>query len=157
MSKVMQGKLDARGMKLGIIVSRFNDSVTQRLLEGSMEAILSHGGEERDIDVVRVPGSFEIPLFAYRMAASGLYDALICLGAVIRGDTPHFEYIAAEVTRGIGHAILQHRVPIAFGVLTTNSLEQALERAGAKMENKGYEAALTAIEMADLNRQMSRE
>ncbi|MGH7831723.1 MAG: 6,7-dimethyl-8-ribityllumazine synthase [Candidatus Binatia bacterium] len=154
MGKVIEGKLDARGMKFGIIVSRFNNSVTERLLEGSLEALKSHGSEEKNIDVVRVPGSFEIPLFAHKMAASGNYDALVCLGAVIRGDTPHFEYIAGEVTHGIGRAMLEHRIPIAFGVLTTNTLEQALERAGVKTENKGFEAALTAIEMADLNRKI---
>jgi 6,7-dimethyl-8-ribityllumazine synthase len=154
MAKVLEGKLDANGMKFGIIVSRFNNSVTERLLEGSIEALKSHGGEEKNIDVVRVPGSFEIPLFAHKMAASGKYDALVCLGAVIRGDTPHFEYIAGEVARGIGRAMLEYHIPIAFGVLTTNNLEQALERAGTKMENKGFEAALTAIEMASLNRKI---
>jgi 6,7-dimethyl-8-ribityllumazine synthase len=154
MAKVLEGKLDANGMKFGIIVSRFNNSVTERLLEGSIEALKSHGGEEKNIDVVRVPGSFEIPLFAHKMAASGKYDALVCLGAVIRGDTPHFEYIASEVARGIGRAMLEYHIPIAFGVLTTNNLEQALERAGTKMENKGFEAALTAIEMASLNRKI---
>ena len=154
MAKVLEGKLDAHGMKFGIIVSRFNNSVTERLLEGSIEALKSHGGEEKNIDVVRVPGSFEIPLFAHKMAASGKYDALVCLGAVIRGDTPHFEYIASEVARGIGRAMLEYHIPIAFGVLTTNNLEQALERAGTKMENKGFEAALTAIEMASLNRKI---
>jgi len=154
MAKVLEGKLDAHGMKFGIIVSRFNNSVTERLLEGSIEALKSHGGEEKNIDVVRVPGSFEIPLFAHKMAASGKYDALVCLGAVIRGDTPHFEYIAGEVARGIGRAMLEYHIPIAFGVLTTNNLEQALERAGTKMENKGFEAALTAIEMASLNRKI---
>ena len=154
MAKVIEGKLNARGMKFGIIVSRFNNFVTDRLLEGALDALKSHGGEERNIHIVRVPGAFEIPLLAEKMAASGKYDALICLGSVIRGDTPHFEYISAAVTRGIGHAILQHRVPISFGVLTTNNVEQAMERAGTKTENKGFEAALTAIEMASLNREI---
>jgi len=154
MSRVIEGKLKAQGMKFGIIVSRFNNFVTDRLLEGALDGLKSHGGEERNIDIVRVPGAFEIPLLAEKMAAGGKYDALICLGAVIRGDTPHFEYISDAVTRGIGHIVLQHRVPISFGVLTTNNVEQAMERAGAKTENKGFEAALTAIEMASLNREI---
>lgn len=154
MAKVTEGKLNARGMKFGIIVSRFNNFVTDRLLEGALDALKSHGGDEKDIDVVRVPGAFEIPLLAEKMAASGKYDALICLGAVIRGDTPHFEYIADAVTMGIGHVIMKHRVPISFGVLTTNSVEQAMERAGTNTGNKGFEAALTAIEMASLNREI---
>jgi 6,7-dimethyl-8-ribityllumazine synthase len=119
-----------------------------------MEALKGCGGGEKDIDIVRVPGAFEIPLMAQKMAASGKYDALICLGAVIRGDTPHFEYIAEAATRGVGNTILEHQIPISFGVLTTNNVEQALARAGTKTENKGYEAALTAIEMASLNRQI---
>jgi len=154
MSRVIEGKLNAQGMKFGIIVSRFNNFVTDRLLEGALDGLKSHGGEERNIDIVRVPGAFEIPLLAEKMAAGGQYDALICLGAVIRGDTPHFEYISDAVTRGIGHIVLQHRVPISFGVLTTNNVEQAMERAGTKTENKGFEAALTAIEMANLNREI---
>jgi len=154
MSRVIEGKLKAQGMKFGIIVSRFNNFVTDRLLEGALDGLKSHGGEERNIDIVRVPGAFEIPLLAEKMAAGGQYDALICLGAVIRGDTPHFEYISDSVTRGIGHIVLQHRVPISFGVLTTNNVEQAMERAGTKTENKGFEAALTAIEMASLNREI---
>ena len=154
MSRVIEGKLNAQGMKFGIIVSRFNNFVTDRLLEGALDGLKSHGSEERNIDIVRVPGAFEIPLLAEKMAAGGKYDALICLGAVIRGDTPHFEYISDAVTRGIGHIVLQHRVPISFGVLTTNNVEQAMERAGTKTENKGFEAALTAIEMANLNREI---
>jgi 6,7-dimethyl-8-ribityllumazine synthase len=152
MVKMIEGQLDARGMKFGIVVSRFNSAVTDRLLEGALEALKAHGGEEKNIDVVRVPGAFEIPLAAKRLAASGRYDALICLGAVIRGDTPHFEYIAEAVTRGIGAVVLEHRLPVSFGVLTTNNVEQAMERTGEKSENKGFEAALTAIEMASLNR-----
>jgi len=152
MVKMIEGQLDARGMKFGIVVSRFNSAVTERLLEGALEALKAHGGEEKKIDVVRVPGAFEIPLVTKKLAASGQYDALICLGAVIRGDTPHFEYIAEAVTHGIGAVVLEHRLPVSFGVLTTNNVEQAMERTGAKTENKGYEAALTAIEMASLNR-----
>lgn len=154
MANVIEGKLNAQGMKFGIIVSRFNSFVTEKLLEGALDGLKSHGGQEGNIDVVRVPGAFEIPLLAYKMADSGKYDALICLGAVIRGDTPHFDYIAAEVSRGIADAISQHRIPIAFGVLTTNNVEQAMERSGVKSENKGFEAALTAIEMANLNREI---
>ncbi len=152
---VIEGKLDARKMKLGIIVSRFNNFITEKLLGGAMEALKQHGGEDENIDVVHVPGAFEIPLFAHKMAASGKYTALVCLGAVIRGETPHFEYISAEVSRGIANAMIEHRIPIAFGVLTTNTLEQAVERSGTKMGNKGYEAALTAIEMASLSREVS--
>ncbi len=155
MARVIEGKLDARQMKVGIIVSRFNNFITEKLLGGAMEALKQHGGEDENIDVVHVPGAFEIPLFAHKMAASGKYTALVCLGAVIRGETPHFEYISAEVSRGIANAMIEHRIPIAFGVLTTNTLEQAVERSGTKMGNKGYEAALTAIEMASLSREVS--
>jgi len=154
MGKLLEGKLEARGMRFGIIVSRFNNLVTEKLLEGALDAFKRHGAEEDQIDIVRVPGAFEISLMAHQLAATGQYHALVCLGAVIRGDTPHFEYIAGEVTRGIGKAILKYRIPIAFGVLTTNNMEQALERAGTKMNNKGFEAALTAIEMASLNKEI---
>ncbi|MBI2088310.1 MAG: 6,7-dimethyl-8-ribityllumazine synthase [Deltaproteobacteria bacterium] len=154
MARMIEGKVDAKGMRIGIIVSRFNNFVTERLLEGALEALRTHGGEERDIDIVRVPGAFEIPLLAHKMAAAGKYDALVCLGAVIRGETPHFEYIADAVTLGIEQAIVQYRVPISFGVLTTTTVEQAMARAGEKMGNKGFEAALTAIEMASLNREI---
>jgi len=155
MAKMIEGTLDARGMKIGIIVSRFNNFVTERLLAGALEGLSANGADDENITVVRVPGAFEIPLVAQRMAASGKYDALVCLGAVIRGDTPHFEYISDAVTRGIGEAIRQFQLPIAFGVLTTNSVDQAMERAGSKDSNKGYEAALTAIEMASVGRQIS--
>jgi 6,7-dimethyl-8-ribityllumazine synthase len=152
MAKVIEGKLDASGLKFGVIVSRFNNFVTDKLLEGALDALKLHGGADENIDVVRVPGAFEIPLIAEKMAAGGKYDALICLGAVIRGDTPHFDYIAEAVTNGLSRVMLEHCLPVAFGVLTTNNVEQAMERAGAKMENKGFESALTAIEMATLNR-----
>jgi 6,7-dimethyl-8-ribityllumazine synthase len=152
---VIEGKLDARGMRFGIIVSRFNSFVTEKLLEGALEALKTHGGEENNVDIVRVPGAFEIPLLAEKMAASGKYDALICLGAIIRGDTPHFEYIADAVTSGIRAVISEYRVPVSFGVLTTNNVEQAMERAGTRTENKGFEAAVTAIEMASLNREIT--
>jgi len=153
MAQSIEGKLDARGMKIGIIVSRFNNFVTERLLEGALDGVKSHGGEDENITVVRVPGAFEIPLVAEKMAASGRYDALVCLGAVIRGDTPHFEYVSDAVTRGIGKAVEKHQLPIGFGVLTTNDAQQAMERSGSKDANKGYEAALTAIEMVNVVRQ----
>jgi 6,7-dimethyl-8-ribityllumazine synthase len=156
MATVIEGKLDARGMKLGIVVSRFNNFITEKLLAGALDGVKGHGGEDKDVTVVRVPGAFEIPLVAESMAASGKFDALICLGAVIRGDTPHFEYVSEAVTRGIGQAISRHRVPIGFGVLTTNNVDQAMERSGSKDANKGYEAALTAIEMVNVMRQMAR-
>jgi 6,7-dimethyl-8-ribityllumazine synthase len=156
MATVIEGKLHARGMKLGIVVSRFNNFITEKLLAGALDGVKSHGGEDKDVTVVRVPGAFEIPLVAESMAASGKFDALICLGAVIRGDTPHFEYVSDAVTRGIGQAISRHRVPIGFGVLTTNNVDQAMERSGSKDANKGYEAALTAIEMVNVMRQMAR-
>ena len=154
MANVIEGKLDARGMKLGIVVSRFNNFITEKLLAGALDGVKSHGGEEENVTVVRVPGAFEIPLVAERMAASGRFDALICLGAVIRGDTPHFEYVSDAVTRGIGQAMWHYRVPIGFGVLTTNNVDQAMERSGSKDANKGYEAALTAIEMVAVMRQI---
>src|SRR3989338_10624857 len=123
MSRVIEGKLKAQGMKFGIIVSRFNNFVTDRLLEGALDGLKSHGGEEGNIDIVRVPGAFEIPLMAEKLAAGGKYDALVCLGAVIRGDTPHFDYIAEAVTSGLSRVMLEHRLPVAFGVLTTNNVE----------------------------------
>ena len=153
--RVIEAKLDAAGLKFGIIVSRFNDFVTDKLLDGALEALKQHGCEDNNIDVVRVPGSFEIPLLASKMAATGKYDALVCLGAVIKGETAHFEYISGEVTRGIGHAMMEHGIPIAFGVLTTYTVEQAMERAGKELDNKGYEAALTAIEMVSLGKKIT--
>lgn len=156
MTRVIQGEIDAQGLKIGIIVSRFNDFITERLLQGALEAVASHGGEEENITVVRVPGAFEIPLVAERMAAYGNYDALVCLGAVIRGGTPHFEYISDAVTRGVGRAMWNYRIPIGFGVLTTNDVQQAMERSGSKDANKGFEAALTAIEMANVLRRIPR-
>ncbi len=156
MTRIIEGKVDARGLKIGIVVSRFNHFITEKLLQGALEAVTSHGGEEQDITVVHVPGAFEIPLVVARMAAYGKYDALVCLGAVIRGDTPHFEYVSDAVTRGIGKTMWEYRIPIGFGILTTNNVQQAMERAGAKDANKGYEAALTAIEMVDILRQIPR-
>ena len=148
------GKLDASGLKTAIIASRFNDFVTARLIEGAVDCLLRHGSGETDITVIRVPGSFEIPLAAKQTASSGKYDAVICLGALIRGQTPHFDYIAAEVTKGIAQVSLDTGLPVTFGVITADTLEQAIDRAGAKAGNKGFEAALGAVEMADLLRQI---
>ncbi|MBI5026062.1 MAG: 6,7-dimethyl-8-ribityllumazine synthase [Nitrospirae bacterium] len=148
--KKYEGELQAKGLKFGIVVSRFNDFITNRLLEGAIDTLLRHGAEQHDIEVVRVPGSFEIPLVAKKLAQKKSYDAVICLGTVIRGATPHFEYIASEVAKGIASASLETGIPIAFGVITADTIEQAVERAGAKSGNKGWDAALTAIEMAQL-------
>ena len=148
--KVIQGELQAKGLKFAIIVSRFNDFITGKLLEGAVDGLLRHGVKDEDIEVFKVPGAFEIPLTAKRVAAKGSYDALICLGAVIRGATPHFDYVAAEVSKGVATASMETGVPIAFGVLTTDTIEQAVERAGTKSGNKGFDAAMTAIEMAQV-------
>jgi 6,7-dimethyl-8-ribityllumazine synthase len=156
MANVIEGTVDARGMKMGVIVSRFNNFITVKLLEGAMEGLKSHGGADDDLTVVHVPGAFEIPIVAARMAPSGKFDALVCLGAVIRGDTPHFEYVCDAVTRGISKAVWEYRIPISFGVLTTDNVQQAMERSGVKDANKGYEAALTAIEMVSVLRQLAR-
>jgi 6,7-dimethyl-8-ribityllumazine synthase len=156
MANVIEGTVDARGMKMGVIVSRFNNFITVKLLEGAMEGLKSHGGADDDLTVVHVPGAFEIPIVAARMAASGKFDALVCLGAVIRGDTPHFEYVCDAVRHGISKAVWEYRIPISFGVLTTDNVQQAMERSGVKDANKGYEAALTAIEMVSVLRQLAR-
>lgn len=148
--RVIQGELNAELLKFGIVVSRFNDFITSKLLDGAVDALTRHGASEDDIDVVKVPGSFEIPLAARKMAEKGGYNAVICLGAVIRGATPHFEYVSAEVSKGVAQASLETGVPIAFGVITADTLEQAVERAGSKAGNKGWDAALTAIEMAQV-------
>ncbi len=150
MPKFIEGKLDASGLKFGIIVGRFNSFISERLLEGALDALTRHGASDKGIDVARVPGAFEIPLAAKKMAALGKYDAIICLGAVIRGSTPHFDYVSAEVSKGIAHVSLDSGVPVAFGVLTTDTIEQAVERAGTKAGNKGFDAAMTAIEIANL-------
>ena len=152
MAKVFEGGLSASGLRFAIVVSRFNSFITERLLGGAMDALLRAGGGEDMIDVVKVPGSWEVPLVAAELARQHRYDAVICLGAVIRGDTPHFDYVAAEAAKGIAHAASETGVPVAFGVLTTNTLEQAIDRAGAKGGNKGFDAAMTAIEMANLLR-----
>jgi 6,7-dimethyl-8-ribityllumazine synthase len=155
MPNVLEGKKDAHGLKVGIVVSRFNHFVTEKLLEGAIDGFLSHGGTEDDLTVVRVPGAFEIPLAIDRMAASGKYDALVCLGAVIRGDTPHFDYVCDAVTRGVGDAVQTYKIPIGFGVLTTDDVQQAMERSGSKDANKGYEALLTAVELIHVMRALS--
>jgi 6,7-dimethyl-8-ribityllumazine synthase len=150
MPNFIEGNLDATGLRFGIIVGRFNSFIGERLLEGALDALVRHGADDGQIDVARVPGAFEIPLAAKKLAASGKYDALICLGAVIRGSTPHFDYVASEVSKGVASVSLETGVPVAFGVLTTDSIEQAIERAGTKAGNKGFEAAVTAIETANL-------
>lgn len=146
MPRFIEGKLDATGLKFGIIVGRFNSFIGERLLEGALDALVRNGADEATIDVARVPGAFEIPLAAKKMAQTGSYDAIICLGAVIRGSTPHFDYVAAEVSKGVAHVSLETGVPVSFGVLTTDTIEQAVERAGTKAGNKGFDAAMTAIE-----------
>jgi len=156
MVKVIEGAVDARGMKIGVIVSRFNNFITVKLLEGALEGLKTHGGADDDLTVIHVPGAFEIPIVAARMSATGKFDAIVCLGAVIRGDTPHFEYVCDAVTHGIRKAVWEYRIPISFGVLTTDNVQQAMERSGVKDANKGYEAALTAIEMVNVLRQLAR-
>ena len=148
--KCIEGELHAKGLKFGIIVSRFNDFITGKLLEGAKDALLRHGAKEDDIDVVKVPGSFEIPLVAKKMAVKGAYNAIICLGTIIRGATPHFEYVASEASKGIASASMETGIPMAFGIITSDTIEQAVERAGTKSGNKGWDAAITAIEMAQL-------
>ena len=154
MPKVVEGQLSAEGFRFGIIVSRFNDFICSRLVEGAMDALLRHGATEEKVSVIKVPGAFEIPPTAKKLAESGRYDAVICLGAVIRGSTPHFDYVAAEVSKGIANVALESKVPVAFGVLTTDNLEQAIERAGSKSGNKGYEGAVAAIEMVNLLKEL---
>lgn len=148
--EIFEGKLISDGLKFGIIVGRFNEFIGSKLLSGALDALKRHGANEKDIDIVWVPGAFEIPLVAKKMAKTEKYDAVICLGAVIRGSTPHFDYVSNEVTKGIANVSLGTELPIVFGVLTTDTIEQAIERAGTKSGNKGYDAAITAIEMANL-------
>lgn len=150
MPKYFEGKLTAEGKSFAIVISRFNDFITDRLLGGALDALTRSGAREEDVHIVKVPGAFEIPLLAKKMAAKGMYHAVICLGAVIRGSTPHFDYVCAEVSKGIAQVSLQSEIPVIFGILTTDSVEQAIERAGAKAGNKGWAAALSAIEMANV-------
>lgn len=154
MARIIEGKLNAKGKKFGLVISRFNELISSQLLSGAKDCLLRHDCKEDDITVVWVPGSYEIPLTAKKMAQSKKFDAVICLGAVIRGGTPHFDYIAAEVSKGIAQVGLDTNLPVIFGVLTTDSMEQALERAGTKAGNKGWDAALAAIEMVSLFRQL---
>ena len=150
MPRIHEAKLLAEGKKFALIVGRFNDFITERLLDGALDALRRSGAREEDIEVVKVPGSFEIPLIAQKMAAKGRFDAIIALGAVIRGATPHFDYVAAEVSKGIAAVSLESGVPVIFGVVTTENIEQAIERAGTKSGNKGWSAAMAAVEMANL-------
>ncbi len=150
MPNVYEGKISGDGKKFGVVVARFNDFISDRLLSGALDALARHGTRDQDIDIVKVPGSFEIPLMTKKMAQRKKYDAIICLGAVIRGSTPHFEYISAEVSKGIALVSLESGVPVIFGVVTTDTLEQAIERAGSKSGNKGWAAAVAAMEMANL-------
>jgi 6,7-dimethyl-8-ribityllumazine synthase len=152
--KIFEGELQAKGLKFGIVMSRFNEFITSKLLDGAVDALVRHGAREDDIDLAKVPGSFEIPLIARKMALKGTYNAVICLGTIIRGATPHFEYIAAEVSKGIASASLETGVPIVFGIITSDTIEQAVERAGTKSGNKGWDAAVTAIEMAQLQKKL---
>lgn len=150
MVKNYEGQFDGRGRKIGIIVSRFNNFISGRLLEGAMDALQRHGVENDDIAVVWVPGAFEIPLTAAKMADLKQFDAIVCLGAVVRGATPHFDYVCAEVTKGVAHVSLDRGLPVIFGILTTDNIEQAIERAGTKAGNKGFDAAMSALEMVNL-------
>ncbi len=154
MPQIIEGKIIAKGMKFGIVASRFNDFICGRLIDGAVDALIRAGADDKEIQIHKVPGAFELPLAAKKLAKSGRFDAVICLGAVIRGATPHFEYISAEVSKGIASVGLETEIPVAFGVLTTDTLEQAIERAGAKAGNKGWDAAMSAIEMVDLLRKL---
>ncbi|MFP4012156.1 MAG: 6,7-dimethyl-8-ribityllumazine synthase [Spirochaetaceae bacterium] len=149
--KVYEGSITAVDKRIAIVVSRFNSFITERLLEGTLDCIRRHGGSDDNLALIRVPGSWEIPMVAKRAAGGGRFDAVICLGAVIRGDTPHFDYVAAEVSKGIAAVSLETGVPVSYGVLTTDTVEQATDRAGTKAGNKGFDAALGALEMADLS------
>jgi 6,7-dimethyl-8-ribityllumazine synthase len=154
MTRQIEGGLDARGLKAALVASRFNDFIVSRLISGAIDALVRHGASEGDITIVRVPGAFEIPQAVSAMVRSGQHDVVVALGAVIRGSTPHFDYIAAEVAKGVAQTALQASIPVSFGVLTTDTIEQAIERAGSKAGNKGAEAAMSAIEMANLLKQM---
>ena len=154
MPRTLEGKISAEGYRFGLVVSRFNDFISSKLVEGALDALKRHGATEEQLLMVKVPGAFEIPLVAKKLAESGKVDAVICLGAVIRGSTPHFDYVAAEVSKGIAVVALDTKVPVAFGVLTTDNLEQAIERAGTKSGNKGWDAAVAAMEMVNLFKQL---
>ena len=155
--KILEGKLLAEGQRIGIVAGRFNEFITAKLLGGAVDAFVRHGGDENNLEVAWVPGAFEIPLVASKMAKSGKYDAVICLGAVIRGSTSHYDYVCNEVSKGIAAVSLESGIPVLFGVLTTENIEQAIERAGTKAGNKGYDCAVSAIEMVNLIREMNAE
>lgn len=155
--KTYEGKVDGTGLRVGVVVSRFNGAITQRLLAGAAEALRQHGVDEEHIEIVRVPGAFEIPQSAKLLAASGRFDAVVCLGALVRGETPHFEYIAMAVVNEIERLAVEYDLPMALGVLTTNTVDQGLARSGAGHGNKGHEAAVTAIEMANLRRALGAQ
>jgi len=150
MPKILEAKLNAEGKKFALVASRFNDFITDKLVSGAIDALVRCGAKDDEIDLVKVPGSFEIPLVAKKMAEKGVYHAVVCLGAVIRGDTPHFDFVCAEVSKGIALASMETKVPVLFGIVTADTLEQAIERAGAKAGNKGWYAAMAAVEMANL-------
>jgi 6,7-dimethyl-8-ribityllumazine synthase len=154
MGQVYEGNLVAQGLRFGIVVSRWNSFITERMLSGALDALRRHGAADDAVDIARVPGTWEIPMVAQKMARSGKYDAIACVGCLIRGATPHFEYLAAEVTKGLAQIALDTDVPVTYGIITVESLEQAIERAGSKAGNKGAEAAMAAIEMANLTRSM---
>lgn len=156
MKKVIEGHLIGTGLKVAIIVARFNEFINSKLLSGAEDALKRHGVQEEDVTIYWVPGAFEIPLTAQKLAEKGEYDAVITLGSVIRGATPHFDYVSSEVAKGVAHAGMQTGVPVIFGVLTTDSIEQAIERAGTKAGNKGYDSAMTAIELANLYREIAK-
>ena len=154
MENIYQGNLVATNLKVAVVVARFNEFITSKLLGGAKDALIRHGAQEADIHTIWVPGAFEIPLIAQKAAQSGKYDAIICLGTVIRGSTPHFDYVCAEVSKGVAQTSLKFNIPVAFGVLTTENIEQAIERAGTKAGNKGYDGAVSAIEIANLLKQL---
>ncbi len=154
MNKIIGGDLDGKGKKFAIVASRFNDFITSHLVEGALDAMKRHGVKESDVEIIKVPGAFEIPYVAKRAALSKKYDAIVCLGAVIRGATPHFDYVASEVSKGIASVSLEANLPVIFGVLTVDTIEQGIERAGSKSGNKGWDAALAAIEMVNLSAQI---
>jgi len=154
MAKTYEGRLVAEGLRFGIVVSRWNSFITEKMLSGALDALIRHGASEEQIEIARVPGTWEIPVAAQKMANSRRHDAVICIGCLIRGSTPHFEYLAAEVTKGIGQISLQTGLPLTYGIITVENIEQAIERAGTKAGNKGAEAAVAAIEMANLLRQL---
>ncbi len=152
--KNLEGNLNASGLNFAIVASRFNEYITQKLIDGAVDCLLRHGSSEQNITVIKVPGAFEIPVIADKLASSKKYDSIICLGAVIRGATPHFDYVAGNTSSGIAQTSLKYSIPVAFGILTTDTIEQAIERAGTKSGNKGWDAALTAIEMTNLMKQL---